>query len=612
MDVAPCFVPLLARQLMELGQYSVALRYLKTVRTESIGVMFAKVHGMACMGDQLSDKMAFMTTVSDLINSTLLLSEKAQSRVELRQAFLSTRKTSPAKENLLTRIQSLAAQNRDSRLHFLLLCASELTSSEVIERGGPQAEHCASFFILRCLQMRSQSAMTRTLATWASEEQDYLLQCLFEGQKSISTIDMVYYATTNLKDQKIRQTYLLKFFESVRALQRPSHIRNAILTECYFSQSDLTLLVEAVQDKITRLLGTKEPISQKWREDVSTMVQIYHDVAQVYHWQDQFVRFAWDSWESQITPLLTAVSNGTKRAALEQVLTLSSFMMTLAFTACQSCGKDFYFHSSKAVRNTLASTSRKRSYHEAMNSGQMSVDQQSSQRSSNASLVSADSTSAFWSNVDHLRSQPASFNSGKLVRVDSQRLMGVLLLCRARLHCLRQHMTSASYSEDPLQISKVLVELDQPDLAIELALSNKVSPAFAIATQLDKLKNMDIRDGEDEEEDRMRQDKINDTVDRYLLRVKPEHLGELAQYLIALRITFSPSLKRRLIAQKQVSYVVGCYLSPEVTDVVRAVDFLVNSEESSRAIAILIDSDLNQVVNLIRLAKTAQDLLAET
>jgi hypothetical protein len=97
---------------------------------------------------------------------------------------------------------------------------------------------------------------------------------------------MVYYATTNLKDLKIRQTYLLKFFESVRAWQRPSHIRNAILTECYFSQSDITLLVEAVQDKITRLLDTREPISQKWREDVSAMVQIYHDVAQVYHWQD--------------------------------------------------------------------------------------------------------------------------------------------------------------------------------------------------------------------------------------------------------------------------------------------------------------------------------------
>jgi len=83
--------------------------------------------------------------------------------------------------------------------------------------------------------MGSNSALPRILATWAYKEQDYLLQCLFDGQKSVSTIDMLHYATTNLKDLKIRQTYLLKFFESVRGVYRASYIRSAILTDCFFS-----------------------------------------------------------------------------------------------------------------------------------------------------------------------------------------------------------------------------------------------------------------------------------------------------------------------------------------------------------------------------------------
>jgi len=70
--------------LIELKQYSIALDYLRMLRTESLGVMFAKVYVMSCMGDRLSDKGAFMTAVTDLINSTLLLSEKTQSRIDLR------------------------------------------------------------------------------------------------------------------------------------------------------------------------------------------------------------------------------------------------------------------------------------------------------------------------------------------------------------------------------------------------------------------------------------------------------------------------------------------------------------------------------------------------
>jgi len=63
---------------------------------------------------------------------------------------------------------------------------------------------------------------------------------------------------------------------------------------------------------------------------------------------------------------------------------------------------------------------------------------------------------------------------------------------------------------------------------VELALSNKISPAFAIATAMDRLQKRDIREGENAEEDAMRQDLIDDQVERYLRRIKAEHLSELA------------------------------------------------------------------------------------
>lgn len=50
-------------------------------------------------------------------------------------------------------------------------------------------------------------------------------------------------------------------------------------------------------------------------------------------------------------------------------------------------------------------------------------------------------------------------------------------------------MPKQALLDDPLSISKILGELDQPDMAIELALSNKVSPAFAIASYLNMQKN---------------------------------------------------------------------------------------------------------------------------
>ena len=69
-------------------------------------------------------------------------------------------------------------------------------------------------------------------------------------------------------------------------------------------------------------------------------------------------------------------------------------------------------------------------------------------------------------------------------------------------------------------------------------------------------------------------------------------------------------MKQRLIEQKQVSYVVGCYLSPEVSDVVRVVDFLMFGDDASdeEAIKILIHSDLNQVVNLLQMIQQSLEI----
>ena len=69
--------------------------------------------------------------------------------------------------------------NNDMRLKYLLLCASEFASREVIERGGITAEHSAAFFILRFLSMEQ----THTKAELSLDEKDYLLQILFDSQK---------------------------------------------------------------------------------------------------------------------------------------------------------------------------------------------------------------------------------------------------------------------------------------------------------------------------------------------------------------------------------------------------------------------------------------------
>ena len=178
-DSAPCHVPILARHLCELNQHQTALNYLKTVRTKSIGVLFAQTLSMACLGEELSvaDRQAYMSTAMRLICETLALKPKAQSKIDLQQAFLMKR-TDGAKQALRTRIEQLnkISPSNDSRLQYLLLCASELASREVSERGGADAEHCSAFFILRCLQMESPSpAVVTVLAGWCHDEKDYML-----------------------------------------------------------------------------------------------------------------------------------------------------------------------------------------------------------------------------------------------------------------------------------------------------------------------------------------------------------------------------------------------------------------------------------------------------
>lgn len=121
------------------------------------------------------------------------------------------------KEAIRSKIEGLSQHSLDTRLHFLLLCATELSSTEVITMGGTRAEHLSAFFIKTCLMFESQTQV-KTLADWTPQEQDFLLACLFDSQKSVASgIDLLYRSVTQLRDLQKRQAYLLKFFEITRA-----------------------------------------------------------------------------------------------------------------------------------------------------------------------------------------------------------------------------------------------------------------------------------------------------------------------------------------------------------------------------------------------------------
>lgn len=161
------------------------------------------------------------------------------------------KRSSTAKQAILDRVEQVTKSNPDNRLQYLMLCASELASREVLHKGGGAAEHFAAHFITQCLQLESQSQNV-SLAHWSLEAKDFLLSVLFDNQKlNVSTL---YYAVVNIHDLAMRQTYLLRFFEYVRSVNRPDRIRSAILTQCPFSQKDITLVVEAFQSKIHDML----------------------------------------------------------------------------------------------------------------------------------------------------------------------------------------------------------------------------------------------------------------------------------------------------------------------------------------------------------------------
>lgn len=109
----PCFIPVLARQLCELNQHRTALEYLKMIRTKTLGVLFAKVLCMAFLGHSLKDESTFSMAVMALINETLLLSQKDQKRVVLRQACLTNR---PNKDDIVDKIERASENSRDARL----------------------------------------------------------------------------------------------------------------------------------------------------------------------------------------------------------------------------------------------------------------------------------------------------------------------------------------------------------------------------------------------------------------------------------------------------------------------------------------------------------------
>jgi len=177
---------------------------------------------------------------------------------------------------------------------------------------------------------------------------------------------------------------------------------------------------------------------------------------------------------------------------MEQVLNVSLHMMTLAYTACHSCGRDFYFYSSQSVKSNnemSAGGAKRRTYDQAFNNGEDGGLSRVSNASNTRNSTSNDETGAFWKSIDHLRTKPATFNSGQLLRVDQKRILGTLMICRAKILFLSRNVPKQALLNDPISISKILGELDQPDMAIELALSNNVSPAFAIASFLNMQKN---------------------------------------------------------------------------------------------------------------------------
>ena len=82
------------------------------IRTKTLGVLFGKVLCMAFLGQSLKDESAFSLVAMALINETLLLSQKDQKRVLLRQAYLTNR---PNIGDIVDKIERISENSRDAR-----------------------------------------------------------------------------------------------------------------------------------------------------------------------------------------------------------------------------------------------------------------------------------------------------------------------------------------------------------------------------------------------------------------------------------------------------------------------------------------------------------------
>ena len=89
-----------------------------------------------------------------LIGQVLQLDNKNQYKLDLNQAFL-TNRSETVNDGILSNVMKVTENSGDKRLQFLLLCAQELSSIDVISQGGPKAELLAAYFIKACLQLES-------------------------------------------------------------------------------------------------------------------------------------------------------------------------------------------------------------------------------------------------------------------------------------------------------------------------------------------------------------------------------------------------------------------------------------------------------------------------
>ena len=142
-------------------------------------------------------------------------------------------------------------------------------------------------------------------------------------------------------------------------------------------------------------------------------------------------------------------------------------------------------------------------------------------------------------------------------------------------------------------------------------ISHDLSPAYPIAIHLQNIRNTSeaVTDADMEN---FRSLQMNNFLSDVLDIMPEKYMGELAQYLIVFDIELPDVFKKRLVSLKQVSHVVGCYLTEQVQDVIGAIKFVTSDPV---AIKILVETDVNLAVCLLEIAalagETFGDLLGE-